>query len=92
MLGGFGAKIVAFGARFWGSGAKIGGSGAKIWGTVAKSKAYEVKIGPPRQGMEALGPISGNLGSRLVALGPRLVALGSKLRAGGHDWWLWGQD
>ena len=47
MIEGFGAKIVAFGASFWGSGAKIGGLGAKIWGNVAKSKAYEVKIGPP---------------------------------------------
>ena len=71
MIGGFGAKIVAFGARFWGSGAKIGGSWAeicgpvaKIWGTLAKSKAHGVKIGPPRPGMEALGPISGHLGSR----------------------------
>ena len=63
MIEGFGAKIVAFGASFWGSGAKIGGSGAKIWGTVAKSKACEVKIEPPRPGMEAFRPISGYLGS-----------------------------
>jgi hypothetical protein len=65
------AKIVAFGGKFWGSGAKKGGSVAKIRGTVAKirgtvakSKAHGVKIGPPRPGMEALGPISGHLGSR----------------------------
>ena len=70
------AKIVAFGGKFWGSGAKKGGSVAKIRGTVAKirgtvakSKAHGVKIGPPRPGMEALGPISGYLGSKLVALG-----------------------
>ena len=61
MIGSFGAKIVALGARFWGSGAKIGGSGAKIWGTVAKSEAYGVKIGPPRPGIGALGPILGHL-------------------------------
>ena len=65
------AKILAFGGKFWGSGAKKGGSVAKIRGTVAKirgtvakSKAHGVKIGPPRPGMEALGPISGHLGSR----------------------------
>ena len=69
MIGSFGAKIVALGARFWGSGAKIGGSGAKIWGTVAKSEAYGVKIGHPRPGIGALGPISGHLGLRLVKIG-----------------------
>ena len=91
MIGGFGAKIVAFGARLWGSGAKIGDFGAKIWGTVTKSEAYWVKIGPPRPGIGALGPISGHLGSRLVALGPRFGAMAQNWRLRGKGLGLWGQ-
>ena len=65
----------------WFSGAKIGGSGARFEVTLALVEASGIKIEPLRSRLGAMGPISGHLGLRLVALGFRLGAIGPSLEA-----------
>ena len=84
-IGGSWVKIGVSGAKIKGSEAKIGGSGANFGDNVVPIEASGMKIGPLRQGLRALEPISGN--SR-----PKLVALGLRLGLSDQDRRLWGKD
>ena len=57
---------------------------------VAMLEAAGVKIGSLRPGLGPLGPISGHLGPRLVALESRLGARGPRLEALGLRFWALG--
>ena len=69
----------------------IKASGARIGGTVVPIEASGMKIGPLRQGLGALEPISGIPRPKLVALGLRLGLLGQDRRLWGKDLGLRGQ-
>ena len=66
---GSGAKNRGSGAKNGGSVAKIGGSVTKFEASVAVFQASGFRIGTIRREFGPLGPLSGHLGSRLMALG-----------------------